>query len=314
MSQIREFKRYKLKFRTSTRSAHGIWAEKEGLIFMERAESGVCYFGEVGIVPGFSKHSLRDLIDEAKAWVSGRIKRYKFIKPALSCLRSKLWNQDLNNQSEVKYAKMFYDFGEIKQPNLTIKKKIGLEDIRIEIKKIISWFDKMPVSTRVRLDANESLNQEQLLRWVDVLYDNPKLDFIEQPLSGLPDDKLLKLVEENNFPIALDESILKLGNPSKLLDLGWSGFFVLKPSLLEDWDDTINFIKHNADKSVVSTVYESPFGFEALLRVCRVSNLVSGVDRSIFVGNALEVDSHHSDPLLVPSTSKEELEILWDKF
>ena len=315
MSQIREFKRYNLKFKTSTKSAHGVWAKKEGLIFMEKSESGVSSFGEVGLVPGFSKHSLGDLIDEAKVWVwGGRIERYKFIQPALSCLKSDLWNQDLNHQTEVKYAKMFHDFGEINEPNLTIKKKIGLEDVKIEIKKITSWFEKMPVSTRVRLDANESLNYEKLLRWMDALYENPKLDFIEQPLSGIPDDKLLKLVDENDFPVALDESIFALGNPSKLLDMGWSGFFVLKPSLLEDWDETIDFIKHNANKSVVSTVYESPFGFEALSRVCRFSNLVSGVDRSIFVGNALEIESHHSDPLLVPSASIEELEILWDKF
>ena len=315
MSEIREFKRYNLKFKTPTKSAHGAWAEKEGLIFMEKSESGVITFGEVGIVTGFSKHTLGDLIDEAKAWVlGGRIERYKFIQPALSCLKSDLWNQDLNHQTEVRYAKMFQDFGEINEPNQTIKKKIGLEDIKIEIKKVTSWFDKMPVSTRVRLDANESLNYEKLLRWMDALYENPKLDFIEQPLSGIPDDKLLKLVEENDFPVALDESIFALGKPSKLLDMGWSGFFVLKPSLLEDWDETIDFIKHNANKSVVSTVYESPFGFEALLRVCRFSNLVSGVDRSIFFGNALEIESHHSDPFLVPSASIEELEILWDKF
>ena len=152
---------------------------KRGFDIYGKGESGLCYFGEVGIVPGFSKHSLRDLIDEAKAWVSGRIKRYKFIKPALSCLRSKLWNQDLNNQSEVKYAKMFYDFGEIKQPNLTIKKKIGLEDYKNRNKKIISWFDKMPVSTRI--DANESLNQEQLLRWVDVLYETQNSILLNSP-------------------------------------------------------------------------------------------------------------------------------------
>ena len=315
MSEIREFKRYNLKFKTLTKSAHGVWDEKEGLIFMEKSESGVSSFGEVGLVPGFSKHSLGDLIDEAKVWVwGGRIERYKFIQPALSCLKSDLWNQDLNHQTEVKYAKMFHDFGEINEPNLTIKKKIGLEDVKTEIKKITSWFDKMPTSTRVRLDANESLNYEKLLWWMDALYENPKLDFIEQPLSGIPDDKLLKLVDENDFPVALDESIFALGNPSKLLDMGWPGFFVLKPSLLEDWDETIDFIKHNSNKSVVSTVYESPFGFEALSRVCCFSNLVSGVDRSIFVGNALEIESHHSDPLLVPSASIEELEILWDKF
>ena len=48
MSEIREFKRYNLKFNTSTKSAHGLWAEKKGLIFMERSECGNCSFGEVG--------------------------------------------------------------------------------------------------------------------------------------------------------------------------------------------------------------------------------------------------------------------------
>ena len=108
MSQIREFKRYNLKFKTSSKSAHGVWAEKEGLIFMEKRESGICTFGDVGFVPGFSKHCLRDLIDEAKVWVlGGRIERYKFIKPALSCLKSDLWNQDLNHQT---YASFYVDY------------------------------------------------------------------------------------------------------------------------------------------------------------------------------------------------------------
>ena len=93
---------------------------------------------------------------------------------------------------------------------------------------------------------------------------------------------------------------------------GWTGFYVIKPFLFPDWDQVLSFIKSEPQRSVVSTVFESPFGYEALIRCAAYSKMVAGIDRSLFQGDDREFPQHHRTPLYPGSVASSSLDELWD--
>ena len=83
-----------------------------------------------------------------------------------------------------------------------------------------------------------------------------------------------------------------MGNPYLAIEQNWNGFYVIKPTLLPDWKGTIKFASENPNKTVFSTVFESPFGYEALIRASSFSNL-EGISRTCFSQIPTELDCHH---------------------
>ena len=104
-----------------------------------------------------------------------------------------------------------------------------------------------------------------------------------------------------------------MGGPQPAKEQGWNGFYVIKPTLLNDWSLTLKFAKENPDKTVFSTVYESPFGYEALVRACRFSNLEAGISRETLKHNNSELAGHHAEILESLAVSISELNDLWEK-
>src|SRR5471030_3139569 len=47
------YRRYRLPFRAPVRTAHGIWAEREGVILRLEGDGGAIGWGEAAPVPGF---------------------------------------------------------------------------------------------------------------------------------------------------------------------------------------------------------------------------------------------------------------------
>ena len=312
---MREFKKFKQKFNLPLNTGHGLWRENSGFILKQTKYDGSLSFGEVCVVPGFCKFDMSDLNEEVEKWCQdGRLHNFEFINSAVSCLESEIWNENLGDKHEISRARIMNSLEDSISSHQTLKLKIGINETTYEINKTLEFIKKLPASTRIRLDANESLSLDQLLLWVEALHQNPVLEFMEQPLPGIPDDALIQLVKDTGFPIALDEAVIHLGGPDKLHQLGWAGLMVVKPTLCKNWNETIDFLRLHPERCIISTVFESPFGYEALLRLCRYSKLVPGIDRSIFEGGSLELISHHSIPLFCPSASNEELGDLWLKY
>lgn len=295
-------------------NARGSCNGTNSLLLRERRHEDFWTYGEVPIMAGFTKASMQQLIDESKLWVrEGNKRAYKYIISGVSCLESSIWMNGYPDSGISKTAILCHDYIETSERDATFKKKIGLEDCKTEIRKTLEWLSKLPASVKIRLDANGALSHDSLMRWVDALWGNAQLDFIEQPMMGLPSEELMSFMQQSNFPIALDESVVEMGSPQELLEHGWSGYFILKPCLLACWESTLGFIKKNPDKTVVSTVFESPFGYEAVLRLCRHSNLVPGVDRSVYKGLPHEIKRHHSFPLALSGVFSSDLDSLWSE-
>ena len=73
----------------------------------------------------------------------------------------------------------------------------------------------------------------------------------------------------------------------------------------------IAFIRSQPIRSVISTVFESPFGYEAVVRCAFLSNQVAGLDRSLFKLNAKEIPQHHQRPQFSENLPISVLDKLW---
>src|SRR5436305_518225 len=56
-----QFRRYSLPFRSPVRTAHGVWAEREGVIVRLDGETGSAGFGEAAPLPGFSRETVSEI-------------------------------------------------------------------------------------------------------------------------------------------------------------------------------------------------------------------------------------------------------------
>ena len=181
----------------------------------------------------------------------------------------RFWNSSWTpERNEICKSRLYFEEDEVWRDASTVKRKVGLLPEDEEILDLKSWFAELPVDTKVRLDPNQSWSVSVLRKWIDAFYEEKKIEFIEQPLPHAQIDEIFEMAIDSPIPFALDESVVALGDLHELEKMKWNGYFIIKPSLLSDWPRTIEFIRKNPSKSVLSTVFESPFGYEALLRSC----------------------------------------------
>ena len=130
-----------------------------------------------------------------------------------------------------------------------------------------------------------------------------------QPLPSSDREALLSFASSSSISLALDESVADIADAESWRDAGWPGYFVLKPSLCGDWARLEGFIRENPSRCVISSVFESPFGFEAVLRMAAKTETVAGLGlRDFFsVGDFL----HTAVELFPGEVTIEILEELW---
>lgn len=314
MSFPRQFRIFEEKFNHPILTGHGLWDTRRSIILREEKEDGIVAYGEIAPTPGFTEGEFDSYLQEVAEWVRGEVSEGSLLlMQACSCLSCGIWEKEGAFGNKPLFSAGLMIEGERAEREFeTVKRKIGLRPVHHEIIDVLGWIADLSDLQRVRLDANETLDLESLKQWVDALEGESKLEFIEQPLPRWQLDEMIQVSMETSIHFALDESVLSFGGPDVLMEKGWSGFYVLKPSLMKDWEETIRFIRSEPDKTLVSTVFESPFGYEAICRIAAMSNLVAGVDRSPFKGNAKEFPEHHEFPLVPYSVGADRLEELWD--
>ena len=225
-------------------------------------------------------------------------------------MKSEIWK-------EPKYEKIKHFSGSLLLNSTTtgdhhpcVKRKIGLMPVKEEVIMIKEWLKGLETKCHVRLDANGSLTIEEMKLWAEALANETRIQFLEQPLGDDSRDQLFAFAEHSPIPLAIDETIVALGNPYLALKNGWTGYFVIKPTLLNDWNASLDFVKEYT-KAILSTAFESPFGYEALIRACRFSGV--RITRGPFSHLDTELSSHHTANLYSPSASQTELNELWSK-
>jgi O-succinylbenzoate synthase len=83
------YRRYRLAFRQPLRTAHGLWAEREGILLRLTAENGWIGWGEAAPVPGFRMESVETIAATCQAWgETVDLDQPPEIPPALPTLRN----------------------------------------------------------------------------------------------------------------------------------------------------------------------------------------------------------------------------------
>ena len=98
-------------------------------------------------------------------------------------------------------------------------------ELEEEIEEVKRFIDNLSPSSKLRLDANESLSTKELLAWNESFKGEPQIQFLEQPF---PRDKLeeLFLVQDKiDIPLALDESLVWKNDLSYFEDTKLAWFF-----------------------------------------------------------------------------------------
>jgi len=141
------------------------------------------------------------------------------------------------------------------------KLKIGVDDFSVEqawLERFWSMSEGRQVS--VRLDANASLDEVSLFRWLSFLEGRP-VEYLEQALPVGLEDRVLEKAVDFSTVLALDESL----NPAGALvqQVNWPGVLVVKPLLIPGLD-----LLSDAQRMMLvgSSVFETAFGLKASLR------------------------------------------------
>ena len=232
-------------------------------------------------------------------------------RAALGCASSSFWR--INTAfTKIETAALLRSAEEANLPlNNVLKVKIGVGELGSEIATIENLLNRLPLGNRVRLDANGSLSRTEAKAWLDTFHDCPQIEFLEQPLAVSDRIGLMVLAESNCLALALDESLLDVQSAEAFLSAGWPGYFVLKPTLCSDWPKLETFLRNEPTRCVVSSVFESPFGFEAVLRLASLVKTVAGLGvNPLFAED--DVSLHSRGIILQPGEiDVPQLEELW---
>ncbi len=115
-----------------------------------------------------------------------------------------------------------------------IKLKIGAIDFETELELLRSIRNKYCAdAVTLRVDANGAFKPSEALQKLERL-SQLGVHSIEQPIAAGQWDELARLCNQTPIPVALDEELIGINNPSekeKLLDTIRPQFIILKPSL-----------------------------------------------------------------------------------
>lgn len=149
-----------------------------------------------------------------------------------------------------------YLAGEFQAKNeiLTLKLKVGLKSNNQEEKIVEKLLKLLPSNSRLRLDVNGGWEFNQAKAWASKLKDEPRLEWIEQPLPTEDIDGLMKL--SKLIPIALDESLIH--NPDLIKT--WKGWQVRRPLLEGDPRLLLEELVNGTKFRMISTSFETGIG------------------------------------------------------
>lgn len=294
------YRRYSLPLRTPVRTAHGVWAEREGMLVRLTADSGAAGVGEAAPIPWFGTESL-DEIEAALPAPGERVtgEQLAAVPERLGCLRFAL----AGALSELRAADAGGGRGgqvEDTRPYLpvavllpagrraleaippkaelgfrTFKWKVGAGDPADELALLDDVIAALPDGAKLRLDANGAWDARQASRWLERAAGRP-VEYIEQPcFAGAAagaaacrrvEDALRGLAEDYPTPLALDESLVGARDIERWLAAGWRGIFVVKPALLGDPGPVLDKLAGARADVVFSSALETAAGARAALR------------------------------------------------
>lgn len=278
------------------RTAHGFWSRREGVLVRLSTEEGAVGFGEASPITWFGCES----VDEVAAVCEGFGKtlseeQISNLAAELGCLRVALDSarEDFEvkrsdgSSTETKDAPNGLPYAPVAallpagKPALqkldtlaeagfrTFKWKVGVGDVEDELGLLDDLIGRLPKGAKLRLDANGAWDARKAGRWLERCADRP-IEFIEQPIARddrRVEDLSLGLAGDYPTPLALDESVATGKEVGRWLDLGWSGYFVIKPQLLGPASEVLAQLSKRKCPVVFSSALETAVGARFALRM-----------------------------------------------
>lgn len=325
-----EYKYYRRPFRRPLITGHSTWTAREGILVRLENENGDAGYGEIAPLPSFGSESLVEageycrnlnghIDDDTLTIPDPHLSSCRFaLESARDLLRDK-WGQNVERKvlvaallpSGEKALKILDNYS--RQGFITFKWKIGVGKIESEQ----SIFDRLvcasPENAHFRLDANGGLTVREAEDWLRFL-NNYNVEFFEQPLPPSETDKLFELAHKYSTPIALDESVASINCLNKIVAKGWSGFLVVKPSIMGSPKVFRTWVEACDCPLIFSSVFETAVGFQAGLQLaaeCGAQHYAAGYGtNSCFLNDGLTL--HGDGPVLNANyCSLKDFEKIW---
>lgn len=136
----------------------------------------------------------------------------------------------------------------------TLKWKVAAGDDALERQLLELVLERLPEGARLRLDANGGWDRATAAAWAERLEEEPRLEWLEQPLADDDLEGLEALVAR--LPVALDESLRR----HPWLRERWSGWQVRRPALEGDPRPLLAALAAGRAGWMVSTAFETGVG------------------------------------------------------
>lgn len=282
------FKRYCLPLRSALRTAHGVWAEREGIIVRLEDEAGRVGYGEIAPIPWFGTETIADAEEICRKFgdrVSADVlttvpERQGCVRFALAMAREQSAAAAGTirlpvaallpaGREAVKLLPIKLEAG-----FLAFKWKVGVGAVDDELGVLDDLLARLPAHAKLRLDANGAWTSRQAERWLIRCADRP-IEFVEQPLAPTDEDGLLGLAGDFPVKLALDESVVRLAEARRWQGLGWPGVFVLKPALAGPLPELIEWILATQADVVISSAIETVLGRSVILQAALSQRLTA---------------------------------------
>jgi o-succinylbenzoate synthase len=275
------FEAYQRQFKQPLQTRYGAWSVREGVILSLTAETGVVGQGEIAPLPGFGSEDLASAIGYLNSlpWslTTAKVFAVPATLPACQFGLETAW-EDLQYRSQLEPKLPSAHLLPTGAPALTawqipysqgirtFKWKIGVVPVSDEQ----LWFDQLlaqwPADAQLRLDANGGLSLADAEQWLYACADRP-VEYLEQPLPPADFDAMLALAQRFATPLALDESVANLADLQACYQRGWRGVYVIKPAIMGSPYWLRQFCQTHSIDAVFSTVFETPIGRRAGLRL-----------------------------------------------
>ncbi|GAB5560406.1 MAG: o-succinylbenzoate synthase [Synoicihabitans sp.] len=283
MSDRYSFHPYHLPFRAPLRTAHGLWAEREGWWVKRVNENGDPVWGEIAPIPGFGTtgyDGVQSVLNEL-----GQNPPESALQQVLNRggeaafgIGASRWDWQAGLAAGPDYLPVagLLPAGRAVFPALdaraqmgfrTFKWKVGVSDAREEIPMLDDVLARLPSGARLRLDANGAWDRRAAERWLAVCAERPEIDYVEQPAPRDQQDLLLGLSGDYPVTLALDESICGKHDFNFWTEAGWNGVFVIKPVLWGDPLDLVETLSGTESDVVISSGLESVVGARVVLAI-----------------------------------------------
>ncbi|MDF5723889.1 MAG: o-succinylbenzoate synthase [Rhizonema sp. PD37] len=299
-----EFRPYRRKFKQPLATSHGLWEVREGIILRLSDKTGCTGFGEIAPVKWFGSESFEEALEFCRQLpleistddvfaVPSELPACQFgFESAWEEVRScAVEDLSFNLTQRGVYDEDLYGFQSDKsitfsgllptgkaaldewrnlweQGYRTFKWKIGVASIVNELEVFEKLAFVLPSKVKLRLDANGGLSFVEAAEWLKACDRHQiNIEFLEQPLPTSEFNAMLSLSNQYSTKLALDESVANIHQLKTCYQQGWRGIFVIKPAIAGSPKLLRQFFQDNEIDAVFSTVFETPIGKCAGLRL-----------------------------------------------